>query len=218
MGQGLGLLFKAHRLVYHSTLGSRVIKKKKDLWRAVCADASPPASCFMLHVSYFMLQASCSSLQASGFMLQGSGFRVQGSGFRVPGSEFRVQGSDFRVPGSGVRVQGSGFRVQGSGFRVPGSGFRVLGSGFRVPGSGFRVQGSAPDAAQGRSTKLMSMIKWIRTSRLSIKNSLSPPAPDVGVFAVADVLELHGLEKLRRQGHAVPERTCQRESSLLTIY
>jgi len=29
-----GLVFKAHRLVYHSTLGSRVIKKKKDLgWR-----------------------------------------------------------------------------------------------------------------------------------------------------------------------------------------
>ena len=24
-----GLVFKAHRLVYHSTLGSRVIKKKK---------------------------------------------------------------------------------------------------------------------------------------------------------------------------------------------
>ena len=26
-----GLVFKAHRLVYHSTLGSRVIKKKKNL-------------------------------------------------------------------------------------------------------------------------------------------------------------------------------------------
>ena len=25
-----GLVVKAHRLVYHSTLGSRVIKKKKD--------------------------------------------------------------------------------------------------------------------------------------------------------------------------------------------
>ena len=28
--------------------------------------------------------------------------------------------------------------------------------------------------ALGRSTKIISMIKWIRTSRLSIKNSLSP--------------------------------------------
>jgi hypothetical protein len=27
-----GLVFKAHRLVYHSTLGSRVIKKKKRIW------------------------------------------------------------------------------------------------------------------------------------------------------------------------------------------
>ena len=30
--------------------------------------------------------------------------------------------------------------------------------------------------AQGRSTKIISMIKWIWTSRLSIKNSLSRPA------------------------------------------
>ena len=28
--------------------------------------------------------------------------------------------------------------------------------------------------AQGRSTKIISMIRWIRTSRLSMKNSLSP--------------------------------------------
>jgi len=26
----MGLVFKAHRLLYHSTLGLRVIKKKKD--------------------------------------------------------------------------------------------------------------------------------------------------------------------------------------------
>ena len=31
-GIGGGLVFKAHRLVYHSTLGLRVIKKKKDWW------------------------------------------------------------------------------------------------------------------------------------------------------------------------------------------
>ena len=31
--------------------------------------------------------------------------------------------------------------------------------------------------AQGRSTKIISMIKWIRTSRLSIKNSLSLTRP-----------------------------------------
>ena len=32
-----GLVFKAHRLVYHSTLGLRVIKKKKDLGLSVAA-------------------------------------------------------------------------------------------------------------------------------------------------------------------------------------
>jgi len=32
-----GLVFKAHRLVYHSTLGWIVIKKKK---RKICAEAS----------------------------------------------------------------------------------------------------------------------------------------------------------------------------------
>ena len=32
-GTGTGLVFKAHRLLYHSTLGLRVIKKKKmDCW------------------------------------------------------------------------------------------------------------------------------------------------------------------------------------------
>jgi len=29
--------------------------------------------------------------------------------------------------------------------------------------------------AQGQSTQIISMIKWIRTGTLSIKNSLSPP-------------------------------------------
>ena len=29
-----GLVFKAHRLLYHSTLGLRIIKKKNKTWRA----------------------------------------------------------------------------------------------------------------------------------------------------------------------------------------
>ena len=40
--------------------------------------------------------------------------------------------------------------------------------------------------AQGRSTKIISMIKWIRTSRLSIKNSLSV-SPEWGSYLVAMV-------------------------------
>ena len=35
--------------------------------------------------------------------------------------------------------------------------------------------------AQGRSTEIITMIKWIRTIRLSIKNSLSLPLLRLGV-------------------------------------
>ena len=38
---------------------------------------------------------------------------------------------------------------------------------------GYLEKGIQTPRAQGRSTKIISMIKWIRTSRLSIKNSLS---------------------------------------------
>ena len=51
----------------------------------------------------------------------------------------------------------------------------------RLPGKG----NSNSHGAQGRSTKIISMIKWIRTSKLSIKNSLSEQAR---VDAVDNVL------------------------------
>ena len=38
---------------------------------------------------------------------------------------------------------------------------------------GYLEKGMQTPMAQGRSTKIMSMIKWIRTGRSSIKNSLS---------------------------------------------
>ena len=39
-----GLAFKAHRLLYHSTLGLRVIKKKKKLEARRHSPPKPPAS------------------------------------------------------------------------------------------------------------------------------------------------------------------------------
>ena len=58
---------------------------------------------------------------------------------------------------------------------------RILGDA--LPASGLRVtrkvdirltdEGVQTPMAQGRSTKIISMIKWIRTSKLSIKISLS---------------------------------------------
>ena len=83
-----GLVFKAHRLLYHSALGLRIIKKQKKFNFAAMSNSAL-------------------------FRVWGSGSRVQGSGLRVQGRGFRVQGSGFRVQGSGFRVQGSGFRVEG---------------------------------------------------------------------------------------------------------
>jgi len=73
-----GLVFKAHRHLHYSTLGLRVITKKRR------------------------------RVQGSGCRVQGAGCRVQGAGFRVQGSGCRVQGAGFRVQGSGCRVQGAG--------------------------------------------------------------------------------------------------------------
>jgi len=39
--------------------------------------------------------------------------------------------------------------------------------------SGYLEKEIQPPMEQGQSTKTISMIKWIRTSRLSIKNTLS---------------------------------------------
>jgi len=50
--------------------------------------------------------------------------------------------------------------------------------------------------AQGRSTEIMSMIKWIRTSRFSIKNSLSAGGGSKGeaegAWSAARVAPRHG--------------------------
>jgi hypothetical protein len=40
-----GLVFKAHRLLYHATLGSRVSKKKKKKRKKNCALKHTPEEC-----------------------------------------------------------------------------------------------------------------------------------------------------------------------------
>ena len=72
-----GLVLKAHRLVFHSTLGLGVIKKKK-LW---------PSS------DHDRLNMLCIFGKERGSRVQGPGSRVQDSGCRVQGSGFRVWGS-----------------------------------------------------------------------------------------------------------------------------
>ena len=108
-------MFKAHRHAYHSTLGWRVIKRKKheglerafQPQRSVCGYQSLP-----------VLYAVC---------------------FRIQRLEFRVEGLRSRVYGLGFGVQGSGFRVWGLGFGVYGLWFMVYGLWFMVYGSGFMV-------------------------------------------------------------------------------
>jgi len=48
--------------------------------------------------------------------------------------------------------------------------------------------------AQGRSTKIISMIKWIRTSRLSIKNPLSLHVLPVRMYVCASAAERNCID------------------------
>ena len=64
-----GLVFKAHRVVYHSTLGLRVIKKKRRLTRV-----EEPRLLFVVLETHL---AGCKVWCLGKFL----GFRVQGPGF-----------------------------------------------------------------------------------------------------------------------------------------
>ena len=77
------LVFKAHRLLYHSTLGLRVTKKKE---KTRFSFAKHPG-------------------------VQGSGFRVQGPEFRVQGSGVGFQRSWFGVLDLGFMAKGLGDRA-----------------------------------------------------------------------------------------------------------
>jgi len=60
-------VFKAHRLFYHSTLGLRVIKKKKEGTFWVVVQGLDSAVGGLIH---------CLDLVCLGFRFQGLGFRV----------------------------------------------------------------------------------------------------------------------------------------------
>ena len=81
---------KAHRPVYHSTLGLRVIKKKMKDPKPEGIEVCPGA--VERREQRVVLVRPAVGVQGSGFRFQGSGFRVQGSGFRVQGSGFSVLG------------------------------------------------------------------------------------------------------------------------------
>ena len=61
-----GLVLKAHRLVYHSTLGSRVIKKKKRSKLPGIARPEHPSLEALAVRGSCLLKVKCSSLEAEG--------------------------------------------------------------------------------------------------------------------------------------------------------
>ena len=75
-----GLVFKAHRLLYHPTLGLRVIKKKKT-----------PTPAWSNHK---VTSGGASWAVRIGPLVEVSGFELQVSGF-----EFQVSGFGFRMKG-----------------------------------------------------------------------------------------------------------------------
>ena len=94
-----GLVCKAHRLLYHSDLGSSLEEEEAQPFAA-----APPGT----------TDSTCigCSVEALGFAVLGFEFWVWDSGLRVWG---------FKV--AGLEVEGGEFRVQGSGSE--GSVFRV---------------------------------------------------------------------------------------------
>ena len=127
-----GLVFKAHRLMYLSFLGLRVIKKKKKK----SSELHPPFDCCHREprFAFFWFQVSVFGFQASGFGCSGFGFRV--SGFGRVGFRFRFSVSCFRVSCFVFRVSCFVFRVPGFERRVPGFGSRVGLEGFRRTSAG----------------------------------------------------------------------------------
>ena len=113
-----GLVFEAHRLWYHSTLGSSVMKKKKRSFGGEVSfrqggvgvrqgEVDPP------------LRNTC---VWSGFRVWGFGLYVLGSGFRILG--FGLRGSELgALQATCVAVQGCG--EGGVGLRVKALGLRI---------------------------------------------------------------------------------------------
>ena len=141
-----------------------------------------------VRVCYVHQRATFRGHLRQGFRVQSSGSRVQGSGFRVHGAGFKVQGSGFRVQGVGCRVLGVGylsFIVNELSVVRPAPEYLrdallerpLFGAVERLFHLDRKVDVRLPGKENSNSHgarpvhQIIWMIKWIRASRLSIKNS-----------------------------------------------
>ena len=158
-----GLVFKAHRLVYHSTLGWRVIKRREYL-HAV-GSASPRGEsrrrriytyiyiCIYIYIYIYEVWVYLHAVGSASPRGESRRRRVRYIGHaksvRSPAEPPPEPSTEppARSGGSMLRRKASPscehdclhFRVQGAGFRVQSSGFRVQGSGFMLQGLGCGV-------------------------------------------------------------------------------
>ena len=112
----------AHRLLYHSSLGSRVLKKKT--WRRLCrlalgGTATPSSAPLVVDVRVDRLRVGFStdfhSSHPQGHEGRGSARAEDAQGIHTRVICHRVYFSIRRLGTLGLRVWGSGFRVEGSG-------------------------------------------------------------------------------------------------------
>ena len=128
-----GLVFKAHRLLYHSTLGSRVIKKKKQVDRVAVACRGDVGAAKVENRAVVALHlVLCSGFEVLGFGGSGVGLMGKGVGFRdstltPPHTQAHHASDSARV----FQVDGVRFRVQvsGTGAHRGKEPSRVWGSG-----------------------------------------------------------------------------------------
>ena len=115
--------------MYRSTLGSRVIMKKKKI-----TTLQAGLACRGMPITTPQAGRVVCLVGLEGDAREGGRERACVLHRRRWVSEVAVQGSGFRVQGAGCRVQGAGFRV-----RVEASGFRVGGGLDYVRGPGLET-------------------------------------------------------------------------------
>ena len=145
-----GLVIKAHRLVYHSTLGWRVIRNKKvagsgrtTLTASTRNPYSPPSqpqpdtlTNYPYRLNPKPLQPTLTASTRNPYSLPS---QPQQETLTGPASRTGWSGRSKRIAPATPAPPQPVFAFHGSGFRVQGFGFRVSGFGFRVSSFGLQV-------------------------------------------------------------------------------